>query len=816
MIRSLVTHAAHDTLSGSHHHYARHATMAVRPLIGEDKYHRARWEHTDANKAKHGGGTRSRPSRANERRLAGLQRAASTSETVLAAASAQQASSAVADDWRQEVAAQITALQRELRKTVVDAAVREQVMASTVAQWRDSLRQELQQHRMDVLALHEATAQKCERMVAAGASSCDADTFTSVYVKNLPGDADEGQLRARFAGYGSILSACILEDKQGRKFAFVNYGDHAAAKRAVDEQHGKDLRTAEQKACTKEDADPESYLLYVQRAQTKAERSRELRKLYLARASTTVTTGKPAGTNLHVKHLDETAATTRARCQERLEQRYSSGLAGPMGRMDVDSGNDKDFDGGTNEGDRDGCKGQSLDRRDGMNFGGGKGFMCGGMDMSEGMMGCNPTATSCNDGAPTTEAPMITEYQRMIEAEAEARALPGAEELQPVEEGEVAATASRSIHEAAHEEAALGAQEPERKLRGDHEEMTVQQAIARSRDRSAPQLVVRWQDPIAIEYEAVAETEIAAQAAGVPSLFGIAPLQLDADGRLHGFDTSQARKLLPPPPPQAPVLPAAAPQVVDQVTEVEYATPAFTPTVDGLTFQQALQLGWGEVQARALFEGVAKTSRDPEPQCMDHARHARDAPGLVPSDPKRAVPEMRQADDGKWYSWQDFVVYYGATGASAKWGAAAAPRVSSSHRDLRGQSRGCVGRFPAAALAMSVPKADVFEKLHATCEDLQASARPHGREWWPPPPPPPLTAPWRPRITSEEGEATGVRAVLTTPPPQEPINPYIGSPATNPYLAVEPKQVQKAGALFALFPGTPATNPYMAKQVQKT
>ena len=38
----------------------------------------------------------------------------------------------------------------------------------------------------------------------------DAGTFTSVFVKNLPGDADEGQLRARFAGYGSIISASIL------------------------------------------------------------------------------------------------------------------------------------------------------------------------------------------------------------------------------------------------------------------------------------------------------------------------------------------------------------------------------------------------------------------------------------------------------------------------------------------------------------------------------------------------------------------------------------------------------------------------------
>lgn len=60
--------------------------------------------------------------------------------------------------------AQVAALQRELRETVANATVREQAMSSTVAQWRESIRQELQQHRMDVKEVHEELAKTCTRL----------------------------------------------------------------------------------------------------------------------------------------------------------------------------------------------------------------------------------------------------------------------------------------------------------------------------------------------------------------------------------------------------------------------------------------------------------------------------------------------------------------------------------------------------------------------------------------------------------------------------------------------------------------------------
>lgn len=128
------------------------------------------------------------------------------------------------------------------------------------------------------------------------------DHFTNVYIKNVPENFDEEMLASMFGTIGKISSSCIMEDKQGRKFAFVNFEDTEAAQKAVEEMNGKDLRTAEQKAEQAEGSDPE--LLYVGRAQTKTERAREFRE----KAPTTTTTtvgGRAAGVNLYVKNLDE-------------------------------------------------------------------------------------------------------------------------------------------------------------------------------------------------------------------------------------------------------------------------------------------------------------------------------------------------------------------------------------------------------------------------------------------------------------------------------------------------------------------------------
>jgi len=129
-----------------------------------------------------------------------------------------------------------------------------------------------------------------------------ATSFTNIYCKNLPDDFDEDKLKAMFGEHGTITSSCILEDNAGRKFCFVNYEAAEAAQKAVAELHGKDLRTDAQKEEAKEDAEAESYLAYVGRAQTKAERARE----FCEKAKTgPAKEGRASGVNLYIKNLDE-------------------------------------------------------------------------------------------------------------------------------------------------------------------------------------------------------------------------------------------------------------------------------------------------------------------------------------------------------------------------------------------------------------------------------------------------------------------------------------------------------------------------------
>jgi len=126
--------------------------------------------------------------------------------------------------------------------------------------------------------------------------------FTNIYTKNVPADFDDEKMAKMFGAFGTITSSCILEDKLERKFAFINYETPEAAAKAVEEMNGKDLRTEEQKKEQKEDDKPEDYLLYVGRAQSKAERQRE----WKMKVGPSEAPAKPQGVNLYVKNLDET------------------------------------------------------------------------------------------------------------------------------------------------------------------------------------------------------------------------------------------------------------------------------------------------------------------------------------------------------------------------------------------------------------------------------------------------------------------------------------------------------------------------------
>jgi hypothetical protein len=63
----------------------------------------------------------------------------------------------------------------------------------------------------------------------------------SLYIKNLPANADKLFLYERFAPYGAVLSVKVLHDTptgQCRGVGFVNFTDHASAVRAIQALHG--------------------------------------------------------------------------------------------------------------------------------------------------------------------------------------------------------------------------------------------------------------------------------------------------------------------------------------------------------------------------------------------------------------------------------------------------------------------------------------------------------------------------------------------------------------------------------------------------
>jgi len=114
-----------------------------------------------------------------------------------------------------------------------------------------------------------------------------------------------------------------MTDGRGRKFAFVNYETSEMAQAAVEDLHKKDMRTDEQKAEAAEKEEEEApdghpdYLLYVQRAMSKAERQAEFREKSTGGqgggGGQYSAPGRTHGVNLYVKNLDETTDDTSLR-----------------------------------------------------------------------------------------------------------------------------------------------------------------------------------------------------------------------------------------------------------------------------------------------------------------------------------------------------------------------------------------------------------------------------------------------------------------------------------------------------------------------
>ncbi|KAI7724552.1 hypothetical protein M8C21_003314 [Ambrosia artemisiifolia] len=114
--------------------------------------------------------------------------------------------------------------------------------------------------------------------------------YTNLYIKNLESDMTEEILEKSFAKFGKIVSLVIAKDENGvsRGFGFVNFESPDDARKAVEDMNGLTLG---------------SKVLYVARAQKKAEREQILRRRFEDIRKEQIM--KYQGSNVYVKNIDD-------------------------------------------------------------------------------------------------------------------------------------------------------------------------------------------------------------------------------------------------------------------------------------------------------------------------------------------------------------------------------------------------------------------------------------------------------------------------------------------------------------------------------
>ena len=86
--------------------------------------------------------------------------------------------------------------------------------------------------------------QQQQEQLDMSSSSPSSVYFTNVYVKNLPEEITDAELRRIFMPFGQITSCAVAVDDAGvsRCFGFVNFETHEAAMGAVNAMHGTEVR----------------------------------------------------------------------------------------------------------------------------------------------------------------------------------------------------------------------------------------------------------------------------------------------------------------------------------------------------------------------------------------------------------------------------------------------------------------------------------------------------------------------------------------------------------------------------------------------
>ncbi|PIN26149.1 Polyadenylate-binding protein (RRM superfamily) [Handroanthus impetiginosus] len=114
--------------------------------------------------------------------------------------------------------------------------------------------------------------------------------FNNVYVKNLAENTTDDDLKRIFGEYGTITSAVVMRDADGKSkcFGFVNFENADDADQAVEALNGNKFDEKE---------------WYVGKAQKKSEREQELKSRFEQTAREAV--DKFQGANLYIKNLDD-------------------------------------------------------------------------------------------------------------------------------------------------------------------------------------------------------------------------------------------------------------------------------------------------------------------------------------------------------------------------------------------------------------------------------------------------------------------------------------------------------------------------------
>ncbi|KAJ8561366.1 hypothetical protein K7X08_027556 [Anisodus acutangulus] len=122
-------------------------------------------------------------------------------------------------------------------------------------------------------------------------SATGTTKFNNVYVKNLADSTTDDELKSVFGEFGSITSALVMRDADGKSkgFGFVNFENADDAAKAVESLNGKKFDEKE---------------WYVGKAQKKSEREQELKSKFEQTVKEAV--DKYQGVNLYVKNLDDT------------------------------------------------------------------------------------------------------------------------------------------------------------------------------------------------------------------------------------------------------------------------------------------------------------------------------------------------------------------------------------------------------------------------------------------------------------------------------------------------------------------------------